>query len=450
VSSTSAINGTTNRAESISAVATLPSTYSVEALPNGKFRVPNVPIFAEHERDLGDGKTFTADVKWLAQAVANMNRRSASGSFNAPVHFGHNDPRSTQERPSAGIFEAPRLRRALYENKPALILFADFVLDSSKDVEKLKKYRYRSVEIKNLNGEPKIDSVALLQSRSPYFKFPNLELDPASAALAYEADGGVGGAFHWPTPLHFQEDSMAGENPTAQTQGGSDAKLDQMLALLQKLVGIFDAPVPSAAPAAAPVMQSAEPAKAPLPVVAAASPALPATTHHVTVSTPVTLTTSAPGNNGATLTYVEPVVAFAQKAAAAAQASTKVRDEAITWAERELSDRPTGNATELRGLLEVQYSQGGRPAVETAVAVMKTMLPSLPSANAHADARLPAAKDELEARYADDPIALEVIADVRALKTHLPAKYRNDSLELFIEADPRMEGRIRPAPGARS
>jgi len=143
----------------------LPISYKAEEKPNGSVVISGVPVFAENKR--GD-KTFGQD--WLKSALYR-DSDLRSKNYKAPIHFGHHEPGVDRER--AGYYELSKVQLANYSGSPTWVLFANLIFDSKEKSEKARQYPYRSVEISSEHPS-EINSLALLSSEAPYFRFPTL------------------------------------------------------------------------------------------------------------------------------------------------------------------------------------------------------------------------------------------------------------------------------------
>lgn len=183
----------------------LATTYRVEPTGDDKVSILGVPIFAEHSRTFDDGTELHFGLAWLKQACLHVRQRAAGG-YTPPVHLGHHDFDTPDERPSVGTFVRPTLGHVEFEGKATWVMFVDLVV-ANEDLETVKKYPYRSAEILDYTRPPEIDSLALLTSRVPYFRLPNLNLDESALKAAKYASpiGSHGIAFAWPEPLAFSD-----------------------------------------------------------------------------------------------------------------------------------------------------------------------------------------------------------------------------------------------------
>lgn len=133
-----------------------------------------VPIFAECER--GD---FTADAKWIQQAVKEAKLGERSGHL-PPLHAQHHDPHGdpavdAQVR-SVGVFKILEAAPMTFKGRRVTAIYADLIVTDEYFADELARmrYPYRSVEIFNPDGPPKINGLALLDHEAPYLELPML------------------------------------------------------------------------------------------------------------------------------------------------------------------------------------------------------------------------------------------------------------------------------------
>lgn len=187
--------------------------YRAKPGPEGTMVVEDVPIFGENQREFF-GEKLVYDRGWLKQAL-HRDLELRSQGYRAPMHFGHHDIGQTRER--AGHFELTHVRLCLYDGVPTWIVFGTLVFKSQAKLEKaISEFPYRSVEI---SGEKpnEINSLALLSSEAPYFRFPNLE----RVNFATLQDGTR--IFAWRHPLMAQSPPQNQPDPKAAAQGAPAA-----------------------------------------------------------------------------------------------------------------------------------------------------------------------------------------------------------------------------------
>ena len=131
-----------------------------------------VPIFAECER--GD-MAFGAD--WIAGAVAAAKQQERDG-YLPPLHTRHHEPATdvTDAVRAAGVFRILDAGPITLQGKRVTAIFADLIVTDSflaSEIERMR-YPYRSVEIFNTEGPPRINGLALLDHEAPYLELPML------------------------------------------------------------------------------------------------------------------------------------------------------------------------------------------------------------------------------------------------------------------------------------
>lgn len=167
-------------------------TWRAQRNQDGTYTVRGVPILADHVAPASKKKI---DAKWLKAAVEEAKTRREQDGFRAPAHVGHHDLTKpgmdgTEE---AGYFMPTGVVKALFEGKPRDVVMADLENIPPEVFDRIKKGRlpYRSVEILDVN-KPSIDSLALLSTRVPYFRFKPLTVtEEAALAAAVAKDGAL-------------------------------------------------------------------------------------------------------------------------------------------------------------------------------------------------------------------------------------------------------------------
>jgi hypothetical protein len=172
---------------------------------DGTFNVFDVPVFAKHVRKLGmklvsdkDGNTKVAenvvnvDRAWLNKAV-EINRSRLNhpeGGYIAPLHVRHHPqsadlPDTTED---AGQFILKYVRDMEYDGEKIPALFADFIRLPAAIFERIRmgKLSYRSIESLPPNFN-EVDSIALLQNETPWFRLPMLTLGKEISREVYSA-----------------------------------------------------------------------------------------------------------------------------------------------------------------------------------------------------------------------------------------------------------------------
>lgn len=251
----------------------LAKVYESRNEPDGRVRVLRVPIYAEHVRtrpvldyETGEEKVeeipFNRD--WLEKAVADAAREQAKG-HTPPLHLRHNfgtalSSTATPTEP-VGTFENLELADvdlAAPGEEPDVkaVVFADLVYHDAEAFAQSKRYPHRSVEVYDYR-EPRINSLALLGSEEPYFRFPNLRVRDERASLALTYRRGPAYAVRWEdTSVPKPETVQAVSTPAAPVTAAAPK-------------------VEAVAPAPAPVASNAPPVPAAAPTPAPAQPAAP-------------------------------------------------------------------------------------------------------------------------------------------------------------------------------
>ena len=162
-------------------------TYRWSRNSNGTFNIFDVEVFAEHSRDLGmklveskDGQVELAqnvieiDKPWLQASCDKNKARFAQDNYCGPLKVYHKEGGLSRPIP-AGSFLLKEVRESKYEGKPVSILYADFIKIPAAIFEQIKAglLPYRSVEISDISAK-EIDGISLLDTDTPFFRFPNL------------------------------------------------------------------------------------------------------------------------------------------------------------------------------------------------------------------------------------------------------------------------------------
>ena len=138
--------------------------------------IHDVPIFCACEREAADGSLRVFDAQWVMAAVEAAQSKAVRESYLPPLHvYHHHNPDGDPVKP-AGFFQVKRAGPLELDGVVRLAAFADLVItDAAVQADVITtKYPYRSVEIFEPDGEPKIDSLALLDHRPPYLTLPML------------------------------------------------------------------------------------------------------------------------------------------------------------------------------------------------------------------------------------------------------------------------------------
>lgn len=196
-------------------------TYTAAANPDGTFNVFDVPVFAEVPAGSRRGVKETIGTEWMLAAVERDKMRRGEG-YRAPVHIGHHEPGVTPTR--AGSFRLVRVGKTTYEGREVDCVFADFENLTPEAFAAIQRGElpYRSVEILNA-ADTEINSIALLSSEVPHFRFPNLAVsllwtDADAAKLSADA----------PVPVLFrfnpQETAMDPDKKNAPKEDGMEER----------------------------------------------------------------------------------------------------------------------------------------------------------------------------------------------------------------------------------
>lgn len=131
---------------------------------NGNYTVFRVPIFGV--TDQGDGREVS--IQNLQNIVQKMQSEKARGWY-ARLIVGHqSDEDVSSNAPGAGFIDNFEL------NEEEGILYADYVEVPPEKFQELERYPGRSCEYRP--DEELLESLALLESRTPYFRFPIFRL----------------------------------------------------------------------------------------------------------------------------------------------------------------------------------------------------------------------------------------------------------------------------------
>lgn len=157
---------------------------------DGTFNIFDVPVFAKHVRKLGmklvlgkDGEpkveenVVNVDEAWLNNAIQINKTRRESGRYLGALHVRHHPTREgEQDRTEpAGKFVLKYVRPMMYDGAMVPVLYADFVQIPAPIFERIKAglLPYRSIESLPPKFE-EIDSIALLDTETPWFRLPML------------------------------------------------------------------------------------------------------------------------------------------------------------------------------------------------------------------------------------------------------------------------------------
>ena len=147
--------------------------YAFQKLNSGLFRVFNVPIMAEVPQGQKENRNRIGP-KWMKAAVKRASLRWKQDKYKAPLHVEHHGGGS--ETSPAGFIMPHSVKQMRYEGKPVWAIFADLEVHPHilKSIQ-ARELPFRSVEIFDW-AKPEINSMALLRSEVPFFRFDLLEL----------------------------------------------------------------------------------------------------------------------------------------------------------------------------------------------------------------------------------------------------------------------------------
>lgn len=158
---------------------------------DGTFNIFDVPVFAKHVRKLGmklvagkDGEpkveenAITVDEAWLNHAIEVNHQRLEHGKYMGALHVRHHPQPGSGEADKtepAGRFVLKYVRPMMYDGAMVPVLYADFVKIPAPIFERIKAglLPYRSIESLPPKFE-EIDSIALLDTETPWFRLPML------------------------------------------------------------------------------------------------------------------------------------------------------------------------------------------------------------------------------------------------------------------------------------
>lgn len=142
--------------------------------PDGTWNVLDVPIFCEHEVDLGSERLHV-NRQWMQQALTKAHRRFLHDAYMPPLHINHHG--TGRDTKHAGFFRLRRVRQVPYEGRRLWTVFADLVNVPPDIYEDMRSGRlpFRSVEVHRID-EPEIDSLSLLDDEVPFFRLALLTI----------------------------------------------------------------------------------------------------------------------------------------------------------------------------------------------------------------------------------------------------------------------------------
>ena len=147
--------------------------YAFQKLNSGLFKVFNVPIMAEVPQGQKENRNRIGP-KWMKAAVKRASLRWKQDQYKAPLHVEHHG--GGADTSPAGFIMPHSVKQMRYEGKPVWAIFADLEVHPHILQEiQARELPFRSVEIFDW-AKPEINSMALLRSEVPFFRFDLLEL----------------------------------------------------------------------------------------------------------------------------------------------------------------------------------------------------------------------------------------------------------------------------------
>jgi len=146
--------------------------YDARQNSDGTVDIFGVPIVGElrkgERRDLPE---FEITEEWLKAALGQAQKRFSEG-YLPPLHVHHHGDEFVA--PRAGFFISRRVGDFVLNGNPIKTIFADFLRVPKTQAEMIMRGElpYCSVEVLNTEGTPEIDSLALLDSEPPQFRYP--------------------------------------------------------------------------------------------------------------------------------------------------------------------------------------------------------------------------------------------------------------------------------------
>ena len=141
-------------------------------MADGVLTVHRVPIFCACEKD-----DFVADEAWIRKAVTN-GLALQRGAYMPPLHARHHEP-STDANDAvipAGFFKILGAEPITLKGARRTAILADLIITNpgvQHDVLAMR-YPYRSVEIFDIEADPVINGLALLDHEAPFLELPML------------------------------------------------------------------------------------------------------------------------------------------------------------------------------------------------------------------------------------------------------------------------------------
>jgi hypothetical protein len=158
---------------------------------DGTYNLFDVPVFATHVRKLGmklvagkDGSpkleenVVNVNEAWLNKAIEHNRRRLDHDKYMGALHVRHHPQPGSGDQDKtepAGHFILKYVRPTLFDGEVLPLLYADFVKIPAAVFERIRSglLPYRSIESLPPKFE-EIDSIALLDTETPWFRLPML------------------------------------------------------------------------------------------------------------------------------------------------------------------------------------------------------------------------------------------------------------------------------------
>jgi hypothetical protein len=231
--------------------AQIGGNYTWSRNDDGTYNMFDIPVFCCHTRKLGmrlvsgaDGEPrveevkIDVDEKWLSRAVELNRRRYDQDGYLSPLHVRHHPQKEGEIDQSypAGFFMLKDIRTMKYGGEELPTLYADFVKIPAAVFEDIRRCRlpYRSVESLPPKFE-EIDSIALMATEVPWFRFPLLTPGKEIDRRVYSAetfndafrgyarsDGGRWSALFYQAGEEFDEKGKDGKGEAADAEEGGN------------------------------------------------------------------------------------------------------------------------------------------------------------------------------------------------------------------------------------
>lgn len=147
--------------------------YTFSESDDGMYVIHDVPIMAEVPKG-EKGNRKRVGKQWMVKAVLKAKKRFREDGYKAPLHVEHHGKSETR---AAGFVRPTAVRQFKYEGRPVFAIFADLEVTPEILTEiKERRLPYRSVEIFTWD-KPEINSLALLTTEVPFFRFDVLTLN---------------------------------------------------------------------------------------------------------------------------------------------------------------------------------------------------------------------------------------------------------------------------------